>query len=64
MMTSLQSSPTTHNLLTELVKQAERLDIKKFHGYFEDGTLEQDEFKETLEGLREMTECYKSENTY
>ncbi|XP_072050730.1 protein misato homolog 1-like [Amphiura filiformis] len=60
MMTSLQSSPTTGHLLAELVKQSQRLDIRKFHGYVEGG-LEPDEFKETMDNLQAMSECYTTD---
>ncbi len=59
-LTSLQSLPTTGHLLTELVKQSQRLDIKKFHGYLEGG-LEPDEFKETMDSLQALAECYASD---
>ena len=63
MMTSLQSLPATGHLISELVKQGQRLDIHKFHGYIEGG-LEPDEFKENLDSLQAMSESYNTDLTY
>ncbi|XP_033634829.1 protein misato homolog 1-like [Asterias rubens] len=58
MMTSLQTSPAAQEMLTHLVKEGSKVDIRKCHGYFEDG-LERDEYIETLNRLEALAHCYE-----
>ena len=58
MMTSLQTSPAAQEMLSHLVKEASKVDIRKCHGFLEDG-MEQDEYSEALGSLESLAHCYE-----
>ncbi|XP_022105673.1 protein misato homolog 1-like [Acanthaster planci] len=58
MMTSLQTSPAAQEMLSHLVKEGSKVDVRKCHGFFEDG-MEQDEYSEALGSLESLAHCYE-----
>ncbi|XP_067831960.1 protein misato homolog 1 isoform X2 [Heptranchias perlo] len=57
-MTALQSSPVLHTVLRNLYGEVTRLNLRKFSTFLSAGT-ELDDFKEVLEELRTLSQCYK-----
>ncbi|XP_062578532.1 protein misato homolog 1-like isoform X1 [Saccostrea cucullata] len=58
MMTSMQSSPDTAQLLNTLYKEAKKLNIRKHTRYLECG-LEEDEYQEILQDVADLEKCYR-----
>ncbi|PIK49991.1 hypothetical protein BSL78_13143 [Apostichopus japonicus] len=59
LVTSLQSSPATKNLLKKLTSEAKKLDLRKHHGYFE-SNMEEDEYHEILNNLDSLCQKYET----
>ena len=59
-MTSLQSTPSVGNMITNLHQHASSLDISKLHK-FTDAGLELDEFKESLDSLKSLAHNYEQQ---
>ncbi|XP_067878963.1 protein misato homolog 1 isoform X2 [Heterodontus francisci] len=57
-LTALQSSPVLHSVLHNLYREVSRLNLRKFSTFLSAGT-ELDDFKEVLEELRSLSQCYK-----
>ncbi|XP_042202100.1 protein misato homolog 1 [Callorhinchus milii] len=57
-LSALQSSPVLHNVLRNLHKDVTCLDLRKFNSFLSAGT-EVDDFKDALEELRTLSQCYK-----
>ena len=58
-MTSLQSSPSSRDLLEQLHRESAKLNIKKFHHFLDSG-LEIDDFSETLSEIASLAANYSS----
>ncbi|XP_078313704.1 protein misato homolog 1-like isoform X2 [Crassostrea virginica] len=56
-MTSMQSSPDTAQLLSTLYTEAKKLNIRKHTRYLETG-LEEDEYQEILQDIADLQKCY------
>ncbi|XP_046556433.1 LOW QUALITY PROTEIN: protein misato homolog 1-like [Haliotis rubra] len=61
-MTSLQSNDSVYNLTSSLHNEASRFNIKKHHHYLEAG-LEEDEYRETLDNVSTLGQCYKTDTS-
>lgn len=57
LVTSLQSSPATSNLLNHLTSEAKKIDLRRHHGYFENN-MEKDEYHEILNNLDSLCQKY------
>lgn len=57
LVTSLQSSPATRNLLNKLSSEAKKIDLRRYHGYFE-SNMEADEYQEILDNLDSLNQRY------
>ncbi|XP_071582951.1 protein misato homolog 1 isoform X1 [Heliangelus exortis] len=58
-LAALQSSPALHTLLHSLDKDLQRLNTRRLPSFFSAG-VEHDDFQETLEELRTLSQCYKT----
>ncbi|XP_064609443.1 protein misato homolog 1-like [Liolophura sinensis] len=56
-MTSLQNSPEAGTFLQELHGEAKKINIRKHHQFLENG-LEEDDFRESLEHIQTLFQCY------
>ncbi|XP_067665143.1 protein misato homolog 1-like [Haliotis asinina] len=61
-MTSLQSNSSVYDLTSSLHNEASRFNIKKHHHYLEAG-LEEDEYRETLDSVTTLGQCYKTDTS-
>ncbi|XP_048476412.1 protein misato homolog 1 [Rhincodon typus] len=57
-MSALQSSPVLHSVLHSLYQEVSRLNLRKFSTFLSAGT-ELDDFREVLEELKNLSQCYK-----
>ncbi|XP_078064108.1 protein misato homolog 1 [Mustelus asterias] len=60
-MTTLQSSPVWHGVLHNLYREVSRLNLRKFSSFLSAGT-ELDDFREVLEELKTLAQCYKMDS--
>ena len=59
-MTLLQSSPSGGRHVDDLLKLARNVDIRRLHRVTDAG-LETDEYREVLESLQTVANCYQTE---
>ncbi|XP_060570649.1 protein misato homolog 1-like, partial [Ruditapes philippinarum] len=60
MLTSLQSTPEAGDVIRQLYESAAKMNIKKHHRYMSAG-LEEDDYQETLDNLKALVTCYKTD---
>ncbi|NXD18064.1 MSTO1 protein, partial [Nothocercus nigrocapillus] len=58
-VSALQSSPVLHTVLHGLYKELRALDVRRWASFFSAG-VEEEDFREALQELRALAECYKT----
>lgn len=58
-ITCLQSTQNVKPLLDHLVEESSKLDLRKYHKFLDSG-LEEDEYRESVENLKLLGQCYES----